>query len=244
MVVGPGQSRVARVADPQVEDAVHHEQAAGLLAPGTVASLLEGRRAHVDAGEGLRAALDPGEPEAQFLGHLGLEAGAVAIGGVEVAVVGPGRGPDVGIPAARTIVSQGAQVMLRITRLGGYGDVTASMSGSNRTLALPSWYKAKTSDGSADLGGGTSVSPLRTMIRSRLGTTSSTWSPAPAPHTASLGTPGYRPAALVHQPMPQSPGRPALVVTWRTASSLRMRLPSHSPLRRINRPIRARARAV
>src|SRR5262249_8918635 len=97
--------------------------------------------------------------------------------------------------AERTIDSFGDQRRPVMTGLGGYGVVTASMSGSNKTLARPSWYRARTSVGSADFGGGTSVSPLRTMIRFRLGTTSNTWSPAPAPQTASFGILGYRPAA-------------------------------------------------
>ena len=108
-----------------------------------------------------------------------------------------------------------------------------------------SWYAANTSAGStAVFGGASSAAPLRTMIRFRLGTTSNTWSPAPAPHAASRGNPLYRPAAFVHQPMPQSPGSPAEVVTCRTASADRTRRPSQSPPRRTSRPTRAAARAV
>ena len=78
------------------EEAV--EQAAGLLALRAVALLLDGGRADVDAGEPIRAALDAGEAEAQLLRHLRGEAGAVAVGGVQVAVVRPGGGPDVAVP--------------------------------------------------------------------------------------------------------------------------------------------------
>jgi hypothetical protein len=45
--------------------------------------------------EVLRAASDFGEPETELLVHLGLEPPAVAIGGVEVVVVGPGDRPIV-----------------------------------------------------------------------------------------------------------------------------------------------------
>src|SRR5207248_10572193 len=53
------------------------------------------------------------------------------------------------------------------------------------------------------------AAPLRTAIKLQLGTTSSTWCPAPAPQNASGGSLAQRPLLLLHQPMPQLPGVPA-----------------------------------
>ena len=47
--------------------------------------------------EVVRASFDAGQAQAQLLGHLGAEPGAVAVGGVEVVVVGPGQRPVVAV---------------------------------------------------------------------------------------------------------------------------------------------------
>src|SRR5437867_10364483 len=98
VVGGPGELRIARVARPQVEHAVHAQQPAGFLAFLALARLFAAGRAKVYAKEVRRRATDLREAKAQFLRYERFEAIAVAVGGVEPIIVSPGQRPIVAAP--------------------------------------------------------------------------------------------------------------------------------------------------
>ena len=99
MVVGYRQlglsALLVGVKEPQVEHAVDHEQAAALFPPAPKPGVLAACGANVGRGERLGVARDAREAKAQLFLEVGLKAIAVAIGDVQVAVVGPGDRPVV-----------------------------------------------------------------------------------------------------------------------------------------------------
>src|SRR5439155_22963322 len=89
VVARPGKLRIGGVARPDVERAVHAEQAAGFLADGTVAVRLSSRRAKIPSHEVGWAACDFCETNAELLRDERLKAVAIAVGAVERVVVRP-----------------------------------------------------------------------------------------------------------------------------------------------------------
>src|SRR5437867_12843011 len=110
VVGGPGELRIARVARPQVEHAVHAQQPAGFLAFLALARLFAAGRAKVYAKEVRRRATDLREAKAQFLRYERFEAIAVAVGGVEPIIktssfrIGGSPGPGSKASPVRTMM--------------------------------------------------------------------------------------------------------------------------------------------
>src|SRR5262249_27934765 len=99
VVLRPGELRVAGVPRPQIQDALDADQAASLPGPGPVAGLFAAFGTDGDAAEVIGRPRNPREPEPQLPGHERLEPAAIAVGGVEVVVVGPGDRPVVASPS-------------------------------------------------------------------------------------------------------------------------------------------------
>ncbi len=100
MVPRPGELRRAalliRVAEPEIQHAVHAEDAPAFLAVTALPELLGGG-ADIDAGKALRGAGDAREAAAQLPLHLGHDAGAVAPVRIERVILRPGHRPVVAV---------------------------------------------------------------------------------------------------------------------------------------------------
>src|SRR6185369_9649518 len=91
----PRELRVRRISQPEIQHAIDHQNAACLFALRPLAELLDARRVDVRALKVGRAARDFREAETELLLHEWLETIAIAVGAVQVAVVGPSKGPIV-----------------------------------------------------------------------------------------------------------------------------------------------------
>ncbi len=92
MIGRPGQLGIARIPGPHVEHAIDHEHPAGLGSFWAGSVALAALRTDVDAPEVSGRADDLGETQAQLFLRVGLEAVAIAIGGV-LTVVAPRHRP-------------------------------------------------------------------------------------------------------------------------------------------------------
>jgi hypothetical protein len=96
-IVRPDDLRIAGVAHPHIEDAIHHQDAARLGTFLAVASSLHGCGAEIDSTEVRRRARDHRHSETQLDLHRRIETAAIAIRGVLRVVVAPGHGPIVAV---------------------------------------------------------------------------------------------------------------------------------------------------